>query len=208
MCEWISSFLNNRYQTVVLKGFHSHRAPIVSGVPQGTVIGPILFILFINDFENNINHSSVRFFADDTRISKRTTCEQDTVKLQEDLDAVIKWSYENNMKLHKQKFDLIIHRANPKFLLHELPFTNSYDTYKVSNGEELLPVDTLRDLEVMVTEDLSWSQNIHSLVKRGTSISAWILSVFLSREKTVMMTLYKSLVRSHLEYCLSSVAFK
>ena len=72
--------------------------------------------VFINDLERKIRNSVVRFFADDTRISKRITVEHDSVELQEDLDVVLKCSKENNMVLHKQKFELLIHRANENVL--------------------------------------------------------------------------------------------
>ena len=82
LVEWIWSFLSNRFQRVIVGSSQSYKAPIVSGVPQGTVLGPILFIIFINDLESRIEHSVVRFFADDTRISKRITEEGDAGELQ------------------------------------------------------------------------------------------------------------------------------
>ena len=67
--KWVESFLTNRTQSVVVDGTLSLLALIISGVPQGTVLGPILFLIFINDIEHCIMHSIVRCFADDTRIS-------------------------------------------------------------------------------------------------------------------------------------------
>ena len=101
---WLKSFLIDRTQSVVLNGKHSIISKILSGVPQGTVLGPILFILFINDLQGCVKHSKVSFFADDTRMSKKISCEQDVSLLQEDLNSVIKWSKHNNMKLHEDKY--------------------------------------------------------------------------------------------------------
>ena len=70
MINWILSFLSNRSQTVVVNGVKSAICKILSGVPQGTVLGPILFLLFINDLEAVVRNSKIGFFADDTRISK------------------------------------------------------------------------------------------------------------------------------------------
>ena len=65
LVDWIESFLKDRTQTVVINGVHSFVAPIISGVPQGTVLGPILFIIFINDIGQCVKHSTIRCFADD-----------------------------------------------------------------------------------------------------------------------------------------------
>ena len=199
--DWIRSFLTNRTQSVVINGCHSNIAHILSGVPQGTVLGPLLFIIFINDLEGCVCHSNVSFFADDTRISKRISSEGDVKLLQEDLNNVMKWSQENNMKLHEDKFELIVHPHIPKNPLLNLPFVAECMSYTVSNSQTLQPVHQVRDLGITVSSDLSWTPHISSIVSRARSTTAWVLSVFKTRDAPVMMTLYKSLVRSILEYC-------
>ena len=184
-----------------IDGHRSVLASIISGVPQGTVLGPILFILFINDLQCCVEHSNVSFFADDTRVSKQIASQCDVSLLQEDLDNIIRWSKANNMKLHEDKFDLLVHRSKRNDTLHELPFMSECMTYRVSNGNELHPVQNLRDLGVTVSADLSWSLHIANAVSKARSKAFWILSVFKTRERSVMITLYKSLVRSLLEYC-------
>ena len=113
----------------------------------------------------------------------------------------MRWSRENNMALHDKKFKLIIHRANPDLLIHELPFSTDLWIYKISEGLELLPVNELRDLGVGISSDRSWSPHISLLAVKAMSMAAWVLSVFRCRSEMVMLTVYKSLVRSHLEYC-------
>jgi hypothetical protein len=201
LIKWIESFLSDRQQTVVLDGHHSYITTILSGVPQGTVLGPILFILFINDMELCVKHSTVRFFADDTRISKHIKSEASVVELQEDLNSVISWASKNNMMLHEDKFELMIHKHRPNFELYELPFVSQLMTYSVSTGETLHPVHVLRDLGVIVSSDLKWTYHISTIVSRARTVASWVLSVFKTRDKLTMLTLYKSLVRSHLEYC-------
>ena len=102
--DWIQSFLSDREQVVVLNGVHSDITKVLSGVPQGSVLGPLLFILFINDLEQVVASSRVSFFADDTRVSKQISCYEDCVLLQDDLYQILDWSRRNNMKLHEQKF--------------------------------------------------------------------------------------------------------
>ena len=170
-------------------------------MPQGTVLGPLFFILFINDLQSCILNSRISFFADDTRISKKISCEGDVDLLQKDLDRVIKWSVHNNMKLHEDKFELMIHQQNSKNTLYELPFIAESMTYTVSTGQSLHPVHCLRDLGVTVASDLSWTTHISSIASRARSVAAWVFSVFRTRSISIMMTLYKSIVRSILEYC-------
>ena len=81
--------------------------------PKRTVLGPVLFILFINDIKQCVKNSQVRFFADVTRIMKEISCVNDTAMLQQDLNYVIHWSLQNNMLLHEDKFDLITLRDYP-----------------------------------------------------------------------------------------------
>ena len=88
LIEWIKSFLFDREQVVVLNGVHSDIAKVLSGVPQGSVLGPLLFILFINDLEQVVASSRVSFFADDTRVSKQIGCFEDCELLQRPRDTL------------------------------------------------------------------------------------------------------------------------
>ena len=200
LINWIKSFLTNRDQVVVLDGVHSFIAGILSGVPQGTVLGPLLFILFINDLELCVTSSTVGFFADDTRISKQIGSLDDCKLLQEDLDSVVSWSRSNNMQLHEQKSELVIHKHKPGDLLQELPFFPLTMSYNSSTGDALHPSENVRDLGVNVSHDLSWSRHICDTVTKARNVASWVLSVFKTRNKDVMLTLYKSLVRSILEF--------
>jgi hypothetical protein len=201
LLQWIESFLSDRLQNVVLGGISSFAAAIISGVPQGSVLGPLLFILFINDMKLCVNSSIIRFFADDTRILKHIFCEEDVIALQQDLDAVIKWAKCNNMALHEDKFELLVHKYCPHNVIYELPFSCQLLTYQISNGDLLSPASYTKDLGVTVTSDLSWSRHVGIISSRATAAASWVLSAFKARDRNTMLTLFKSLVRSHLEYC-------
>ena len=201
LVDWIQSFLSDREQVVVLNGVHSDIAKVLSGVPQGAVLGPLLFILFINDLEQVVTSSTVSFFADDTRVSKQISCYEDCMLLQDDLYKILDWSRKNNMKLHEQKFELLNHLHNSKSSIYELPFVVENLRYKVSSEETLYPVENVRDLGVQVSNNLSWSRQIGSMDTKARSKLSWVFSVFKTRDRTVMTTLYKSLVRSTIEYC-------
>ena len=199
--DWLTQFLTNRQQVVTINGRHSRPSPVISGVPQGTVLGPILFILYINDLEKVLSESRNGSFADDTRLSHAIQFATDTSTLQTDLDNVVKWSKENNMKLHEDKFELLCYRTNSSKLLRELPFPDEFCQYVTPGGFTLSPKHVVKDLGVHLEDNLSWSHNINSMRSSANKMAAWVLGVFKDRSKLTMMHLYKSLIRFHLEYC-------
>ena len=105
------------------------------------------------------------------------------------------------MMLHEKKFELMTHHANRDIASEELPFHNELYTYNVSADVQLTPTRELRDLGITISSDLSWLPHINKIVAKAQSVAAWVLSVFRTRNRTPMITLYKSMVRSHLEYC-------
>ncbi len=97
LLQWIEEFLTNRTQSVMVKGRLSSKRSVVSGVPQGSVIGPLLFLILISDIDENTLHSLFASFADDTHVTKGITAEEDTINLQTDLFHIYQWSRDNNM---------------------------------------------------------------------------------------------------------------
>lgn len=88
---WLRAFLTDREQRVIVNGEMSDWAPVTSGIPQGSVLGPVMFILYINDMPDVV-HSLIRMFADDTKIFREIACKNDCMKLQKDLDTLVEWS--------------------------------------------------------------------------------------------------------------------
>ena len=110
--QWIRSFLSNRHdQTIVIDGQHSEPRPVVHGVPQGSVLGPFLFIIYINDLHGVVKNSKTESFADDTKLKGKIDIAEDTLDVQEDLDSVIACSMKNNMSLHEDKLSFILYTA-------------------------------------------------------------------------------------------------
>jgi hypothetical protein len=103
-----------RTQTVILDGEKSEKIHVTSGVPQGTVLGPILFLVCINDFHEYIKHSTLRLFEDVSILYKTIKDESDTHKLQEDLDAAAKWEHDWLMQFHPVKCSVEIIYAYQK----------------------------------------------------------------------------------------------
>ena len=114
-------------------GHLSFLALIISGVPLGTVLCPILYIIFINNIDLCIAQSIIRSFADDTRVSKPICCEKYVSLLQNDFEKVILWSDKNNiLTLHKDKFEYMSYQHNRQNYPLELPFVCEQFQYKVS----------------------------------------------------------------------------
>ena len=193
--QWVKVFLSNRTQTVIVDGEHSLPQIVISGVPQGTVLGPLLFIVFINDIFGTVNHSVIRSFADDTRLTKQIHSVEDQIELQNDLNAVIKWAAQNNMELHEDKFELLHHGK-----IEALKAGQGH-IYNLTDGSIINNTNCVKDLGVVIHESLKWSDHINEVSLKATQMSGWILRTFKTRNRLALMTLFKSLVRSRLDYC-------
>ena len=198
--QWLTNYLSNRRQTVVIQGTKSHEADVKSGVPQGTVLGPLLFLVYINDLHTCVKDCTVSSFADDTRIKRGIAKASDTQILQEALINAAEWSTNNNMKLHEHKFELLTHSQNKK-PMRELPFHNQYFVYETLTGQLIEEANIVRDLGVNISSDLSWTPHINTICDKARRMTSWVLSVFSNRSEDVMMTLFKTMIRSILEYC-------
>lgn len=200
LLNWFKAFLSNRKQEVVIEGFKSWISDVLSGVPQGSVLGPILFIIFINDMADSLQHSKLKSFADDTKISRSISNQNDAIKLQEDLNCVLQWSKDNNMVLNGDKFEFLKHNYKFDSLLMELPESYFNSCYK-ANSALIECSDVVKDLGITFDSKFSFDEHIGNIVKQASNKSAWILSVFRTRSKSEMMFLYKTYVRPNLEYC-------
>ena len=187
--SWISSFLKNRQQMVRVEGHFSEKVWVKSGVPQGSVLGPLLFLIMMLDITDGIKHGTLSSFADDTRLWMRIKNILDTNKLQEDLDALYRWSELNNMDFNSDKFEGQSYGKNEE------------QHYQAPDLSTIAQNNVLKDLGIYMAEDLKFEKHIHNTVAKGQRMSGWVLRTIKSRRADHMKTLLKSLVRSQLEYC-------
>ena len=104
LLKWASSFLSNRLQHVVVDGCISGANNVLSGVPQGTVLGPLFFLIYINDIAENLSPgTSIRLFADDSLLYRIIKSNEDIDILQKDLDTIQRWESRNKMSFHPDK---------------------------------------------------------------------------------------------------------
>ena len=191
--RWLHSFLTDRQQTVLVNGEKSAPAPVISGVPQGSVIGPLLFLILMGDIDKEIAHSFISSFADDTRIGKEIATPDDAILLQQDLMQVYKWATTNNMLFNDSKFELLRYGQNT-----QIQQSTSY----TSNTDELITAKpSTKDLGVTMSASAEFNDHVDNITATVKELSAWILRSFKSRSKTVMLQLWKSIVIPRLDYC-------
>ena len=182
--RWIHAFLTNR--TVILDGKRSNPARVLSGVPQGSVLGPLLSLVLIGDIDKDIKSAFVSSFADDIRASLATDMIQDVTKLQTDLNSIYHWSEENNMLFNNGKFECMRHGTNK-----ELKESTHFLT---KSGDAIKAADHVKDLGVWMASDGTFNKHISETVTKANHMCGWILRTFRTRDKTPMHQLWKSLV--------------
>ena len=161
--HWIKSFLHGRTQQVVVEGSYSSPCPVTSGVPQGSVLGPILFLIYINDISNNI-HSQLRLFADDCLVYRTIQSSGDHLILQDDFNTLTSWAKANNMEFNITKCKII-----QVTTLHN----KSSFTYTM-NGTPLQPVDHHLYLGVYIHHKLSWQPQVDYICNKANRILGFL----------------------------------
>ena len=191
LLRWLCSFLTGRKQVVCVDGSFSDVAPVCSGVPQGSSLGPLLFLIHIADIDMEHEYVSAASFADDTRLIMGIKEREDYDKMQSDLNKTYKWASENNMKFNGKKFEVL--RYGKKV-------SEDLIKYYTSDGQTIEEAETIKDLGVQMKNTATFDSEIDNVVSKGNRQASWVLRVFKTREKDPMMTLYKSMVLPHLEY--------
>ena len=105
--KWFREYLTNRYQHVSINNSKSSTLPVVSGVPQGSILGPFLFLIYINDLSSSVKHSKTFLFADDTKCLRPVCSPHDCILLQSDLDALSLWSADWKLKFNETKCSML-----------------------------------------------------------------------------------------------------
>ena len=203
MGVWLAEFLRNRYQIVACDGHKSTKSAVTSGVPQGTVLGPVLFLVLISDIADGTDAATrVSSFADDTRASKPILVHSDSGQLQSDLNKIYTWANRVNMTFNGDKFEVLRCWPETKNWTQHLPFSlRNESEYLDSNGESIEEKEHIKDLGVIMSADLTFSKHIETTAKSCRRLTGWILRTFKTRTRDVMLMLWKSLIQSRLDYC-------
>jgi Reverse transcriptase (RNA-dependent DNA polymerase) len=194
LLKWIVDFLNNRKQRVVLGKHMSSWQDVSSGVPQGSVLGPLLFVMFINDLPEAVNNFPSKLYADDSKIIADVSNDVDSHKLQQDIDAIVEWTDTWLMRLNFDKCKVMhMGRQNPKREYQMFDVTTSTFSTLTSTQKE-------RDLGVTISADGKWHDHANNIVCKARSILGWMKSTFLCRDEKLWKKLYTTYIRPHLEF--------
>jgi hypothetical protein len=187
---WIEAFLSERKQSVSVNGDHSSPAAVTSGVPQGSVLGPMLFLLYINDIHEQL-HSEIRLFADDSIVYREINSPDDHRLLQEDLDRLAKWSDDWLMEFNVTKCYLLSITKKTKLA--------SKFTYRMNN-EEISKVPSSKYLGATISDNLSWNTHVDNITSKASKTLGLIRRTLGSCSQEVKTKAYQTLVRPSLEY--------
>ena len=193
--DWISSFLSNRTQYVIVDGCVSEPKAVLSGVPQGTVLGPLFFLIYINDISENLSPGTfLRLFADDSLLYRVIRCIQDAITLQKDLLTLQAWCIKNKMEFHPKKCQVI--RITNKIK----PIINSYSIY----GVVLEVFNSVKYLGVTIDSNLNWKDQCNNVHHKACFMMSFLERNFYRCPPHIKIKLYNALVRPILEYGCSA----
>ena len=193
---WIAAFLDSsaRKQAVVVDGRVSPLSPVVSGVPQGTVLGPVLFLIHICDIASGLSEgTTASSFADDTRVKRGISSIEDCSTLQADLQNIYSWASQVNMHFNNDKFECMRIWSKPSS-------APDFD-YLGPDGEEIVVKQSLKDLGVHLNSDLTFKLQVEKIVSGASKMAGWGLRTFRRRSLATLKTIWKTLVQPKLDYC-------
>ena len=186
---WVRGFLCHRTQTVVVDGDESSEVPVTSGVPQGSVLGPILFLVYINDLPNHVT-SKVRLFADDTALYLSLNKQTDSITLQKDLDNLQVWEHLWDMEFNPSKCQVIqITRARK-------PLQTNYKLH----GQTLEITPHAKYLGITITNKLDWTSHIDNITNKANRSLGFIRRNIKTKHQKTRQVAYNTLVRPQVEY--------
>lgn len=191
MLKWIEAWLHRRRQKVGIKGKFSNWIDVTSGVPQGSVLGPLLFLIYINDIDDGLV-SKISKFADDTKLCRKITDEGEAGKLRDDLQKMYQWSIDWQMLFNLDKC-AVVHMGSK----------NREYNYEMG-GQALKNSEEERDLGVIIHRSGKPSRQCTEAAKKGNRALGMIKRTIINKEKDIILRLYKALVRPHLEYCVQA----
>ena len=192
IARWIAHFLIKRKQKVVVNKKSSQWSEVKSGVPQGTILAALLFLIYIADIGNEVINSSIASYADDSKLKKIIENKSDGEKLQADLNTVYKWTENNIMEFNLTKFE-ILRIGKQENLKSEIK-------YKTPDGTPIKESEVVKDLGVLFNTEGNFDDQIKVKIAKCNKMCGYILRTFITREPEPMMTLFKSLVIPIMDY--------
>ena len=192
LLTWFADYLSGRHQRVVIDGATSQWAPVTSGVPQGSLLGPMLFIIFINDLPDvAIGDVFTSLYADDTKVYRNINTIEDCMSMQKTLINMDTWTRQNNIRFNASKCKAltIIRKKRPLNFIYKL------------DNVELERVSTEKDVGVNITNSLTWNTHIHAIIAKANKLLGLLKRTCpLLNDVSARRSLYLALVKSQLSY--------
>ena len=193
---WFKAYLTGRQQRCQVNGFLSKGKPISCGVPQGSILGPLLFLIYINDLPCSLNCSKARMFADDTNITVTANCFSDLENMvNNELESIEQWLIANKLSLNVVKTEYLLVCSNHKAAQLTFPL-------RIRLGDDPIKrVKAAKSLGVYIDEHLSWSNHIDYIAKKISSGIAGLKQIRPFVPTEVLINIFKSLVLPYFDYC-------
>ena len=191
--DFAKAFDKVDFQVILKKNKTTWNVDVKSGVPQESILDPLLFLVLMGDIDHTVASAFLSSFADDTRVLKGIATQADVQDLQLDLDAICQWGEDNNMTFNSNKFEWLRYGYN-----HELKENTSY---LYSDGQPITVVDNVKDLGITMSSDGTFKNHINTAIHTANHLCGWTLRTFYSRHRQPMLTLWKTLIRPKLDYC-------
>jgi len=188
LLNWIRAWLADRSQRVVIDGISSDPVPVTSGVPQGSRLGPALFLLYINNLPSVLKSADIKMFADDGKLYFGVKTPGDVQLLRDDIAAVHEWA-------QKMQLTLALHKCS---VLH-IGNNNPRADYVIDN-HQIESVDSVRDLGVIVTSDLKSGAHCGKIASNASAVVSMIFRAFETKKNSFLIKLWKTFGRPKLEY--------
>ena len=192
--NWIESFLSDRNQQVVVDGKSSNTSKVTSGVPQGTILGPLLFLIFINDITENIQ-SQIRLFADDCLVYKEIANIKDAETLQKDLNTLISWTKTWQMEFNISKCAMISFKDPRKRNIIKVDY--------MMEGQKVQPAQDITYLGVKINSSLRWANHVNDTANKAHRLIGMLWRNLHKAPVELKKTAYQTLVRPTVEYSSS-----
>ena len=191
LLNWIHDFLSDRSQYVQINESKSTLLPVTSGVPQGSVLGPTLFIYYINDLPN-CTTANIKIFADDTKVFTTINDTNDQLKLQSAIDSLYEWTNKWLLKFNDTKCKVM-----------HIGLNNPHYTYTIGNSTSKISLESTnieKDIGVYIDPLLKFNHHVTEIVKKANRVKYQIIKNIAYKTKNIRIPLFKGLVRPILEY--------
>ena len=195
LLSWLKVFLCNRTHQVRIENTLSDPRAVTSGVPQGSVLGPLLFLIFIQDLGIDMENAMIHIlkFVDDTKVMGDIKNEDDILMLQNNLDKIYSWACDNNMRWNNGKFQILRIGSNKELIEDTLLFSPDYENVIESKS-------FIKDLGILVDTDVRYCEQMDAAVRKSNKKISWIFRTFSTRNIDFLKKIWKSLVQCHLDY--------